>query len=92
MNYDPSWRAGGERATDLAGVVAGRLPPGSDRIEFRYVPRTLAWSIPLFLVTLAACLFRRRHAASLRALFHRARRFPPLAKVFGSAGQPGDRP
>src|SRR6185503_875051 len=61
MNWDSSWRADGEPALNHQNVVAGRLGSGTSRIEFSYFPRTLRFSIPLFLATLAACLWRRRY-------------------------------
>jgi hypothetical protein len=60
MNYDASWRANGEAALSYRGLVAARAPATGTRIEFRYVPRTLAWSLPLFLLTLAAVVVPRR--------------------------------
>ncbi len=68
MNYDPSWRANGERAFDHGKLVAYRLAPGETEVEFRYFPRTLAGSVPLALLTLAACFVRRRHLERLREL------------------------
>jgi len=91
MNYDSSWRAGGEPALDYAGVVAGRLAPGSSRIEFRYRPRTLPGSLLLFAATLGACFFRRRHAAWLRAAWAQARVFRPFRRLSGAPARPDDR-
>ncbi len=51
MNYDTSWRAGGEPALDVRGLVATRLGSGNERVEFRYFPRTLWWSLPLALLS-----------------------------------------
>jgi hypothetical protein len=60
MNYDPSWRANGEPALSHRGLVSARAPADGSRIEFRFVPRTLAWSLPLCLLTLAVVLLPRR--------------------------------
>lgn len=65
MNYDASWRANGEPALSYRGLVAARAPVDGARIEFRYVPRTLAWSMPLFVLTLAGVLLPRRALAAL---------------------------
>jgi hypothetical protein len=54
MNYDSSWRANGAPAIDYQGLVAARLESGTDRVTFRYFPRTLWFSIPLSLLTLSA--------------------------------------
>ena len=78
MNHDSSWRADGEPALNHSGVVGGRLAPGSSRIEFSYFPRTLAWSIPLCLLTLGACFWRRRYAPTVRSWVLGLRRFWPL--------------
>jgi hypothetical protein len=51
MNYDASWRAGSEPALDARGLVATRLTSGDERVEFRYFPRTLYWSLPLALLS-----------------------------------------
>jgi hypothetical protein len=83
MNYDSSWRAGGEPALDFDGVVAGRLAPNTTRIEFRYVPRTLAVSVPLFLATLAGCVWRRRYGPPIRAWLSRFRLFQRLLDAGG---------
>jgi hypothetical protein len=74
MNYDASWLANGEPALSHDGLVAAPAPRDGSHIEFRYRPRTLAWSLPLFLLTLLAVLVPGR---PLRALLQRAkRRFP----------------
>jgi hypothetical protein len=65
MNYDPSWRANGAPAINHHGLVAAPASSGDERIEFRYFPRTLAWTLPLCLVTLLACVLRRRHGEAL---------------------------
>ncbi len=70
MNYDASWRANGEPALSHRGLVAARAPADGSRVEFRYVPRTLAWSLPLFLLTLLAVLGPRR---ALDAVLRRRR-------------------
>jgi hypothetical protein len=73
MNYDPSWRADGAPALNHGGLVAGRLAPGAKSVEFRYFPRTLAWTLPICLLTLLGCALRRRH---LERLLGRAARAP----------------
>ncbi|HEY3234648.1 MAG TPA: hypothetical protein VGJ84_08020, partial [Polyangiaceae bacterium] len=64
MNYDPSWRAGGEPAINYRGRVAARLEKPADTMEFRYFPRSFRWSIPVFLATALSLtswsVFRRR--------------------------------
>jgi hypothetical protein len=57
MNYDPSWRANGRPAIDHQGRVAARLMGGESRVSFRYFPRTLRYTLPLFLLTLCAALW-----------------------------------
>jgi hypothetical protein len=67
MNFDPSWSANGEPAENLGGLVAARLRPGEDTVTFRYFPRTFAYSLPLFLLTLLLALGGGKKAwASLR--------------------------
>jgi hypothetical protein len=66
MNYDASWRANGEPALSHRGLVAARAPTDGSRVEFRYVPRTLAWSLPLGLLTLAVIFVPRRALDALR--------------------------
>jgi hypothetical protein len=73
MNYDASWRANGEPALSHQGLVAARAPATGGRVEFRYLPRTLAWSLPLFLLTLALVALPRR----IYALLRRVRVRPP---------------
>ncbi len=75
MNYDPSWRADGKPALAADGLVATRLAAGNQRVEFRYFPRTLAWSVPLAVLTLLACLVRPGFAAVLHRAWARVRRF-----------------
>jgi hypothetical protein len=75
MNYDASWRANGEPALSHQGLVAARAPATGGRVEFHYLPRTLAWSLPLFLLTLALVALPRRTYALLR----RVRVRPPDA-------------
>ena len=58
MNYDASWRANGEPALEQHGLVATRLTAGTERVTFRYFPRTLRFSVPLALLTLLACFWR----------------------------------
>jgi hypothetical protein len=81
MNYDSSWRVDGEPALDHDGVVAGRLEPNATRIEFAYFPRTLRWSIPLFILTLGACLWRRRYGPILGGWLRQARHFGPFRRL-----------
>ena len=57
MNYDKSWRANGEPALDHHGLVATRLIGSVAHVTFRYFPRSLRYSVPLFLLTLLACLW-----------------------------------
>ena len=61
MNYDPSWRADGKPALDYHGLVAARLTGNETVVSFRYFPRTLRFTLPLFILTLAGCVlaFRR---------------------------------
>jgi hypothetical protein len=63
MNYDPSWRANGEPALDYNGLVATRLTGDVAQVTFRYFPRTLRFSIPLFLLTLGLVVFSGRGAS-----------------------------
>jgi len=65
MNYDASWRADGEPSLEVRGLVAGRLREGRSSVEFSYFPRTLAWSIPLVLLTLVGCFWRPAWTARL---------------------------
>jgi len=71
MNYDPSWRANGERAINWNKAVATRVAAGDHSIEFRYFPRTLKYSLPLSFATILACLsvawWRRRRARRARS-------------------------
>jgi hypothetical protein len=55
MNWDPSWRSNGATALNVSNAIGSRLRSGQNRIEFHYVPRTLKWSLPIFLLTVA-CL------------------------------------
>ena len=57
MNFDASWRANGEPALDHHGLVAVRLTGNETHVTFRYFPRTLRFSLPLFILTLAGALF-----------------------------------
>jgi hypothetical protein len=88
MNYDSSWRVDEKPALDFDGVVAGRLEPNATRIEFRYFPRTLRYSLPLFFLTLGACLWRRRYGPPIRGWLSR---FEPLQRLFSSKGRPPGR-
>jgi hypothetical protein len=75
MNHDAGWLANGEPALSHDGLVAARAPADGSRIEFRYRPRTLAWSLPLFILTLSVLFVPRRF---IRAVLQRAkRRFVP---------------
>jgi hypothetical protein len=80
MNYDSSWRADGEPALDYDGVVAGRLGANTNRIEFRYFPRTLRYSLLLFFATLGACFWRRSYGPRLRGWSSRFRPFRRLLR------------
>ena len=60
MNFDASWRANGRPALDHHGLVATRLEGGETRVTFRYFPRTFRYSLPLFFLTLAGCVFAFR--------------------------------
>ena len=62
MNYDPSWRANGEPAMEYNGLVATRLTGDVAQVTFRYFPRTLRFSIPLFLLTLGIVVLSARGA------------------------------
>jgi len=74
MNYDPSWRAAGKPALAAYGLVAARLSAGDERVEFRYFPRTFAFSLPLAALTLLACFVPSRFGALLHAALARLRR------------------
>jgi hypothetical protein len=76
MNYDRNWWADGQRALEHEGLVAARLKPGAAEVRFRYFPGTLAWSVPLAFLTLAACFVRRPHLARLRARLRKNERAP----------------
>jgi hypothetical protein len=91
MNYDESWRADGKRALSHSGVVSGHLAPGSNRIEFRYFPRTFAWSLPLFFATLAACLWRRKYAPVVRRWALLLRHFGRFRSASDPPGRAADR-
>ncbi len=64
MNFAPNWRANGEPALVYQNKVAVRLRDGVRRVEFRYFPRSLYGSVPIFLLTLAGSVgvlwWRRR--------------------------------
>jgi hypothetical protein len=70
MNYDPSWRANGEPATQIEGLVAYRLSGTDEVVTFSYFPRTLKFSVPLALLTLVLLFGHER----LRRLLQNARR------------------
>jgi hypothetical protein len=56
MNFDPSWRANGEPALEHEHALAVRLEQAEGTVEFRYVPRTLRYSLWLPGLTLVGCL------------------------------------
>jgi 6-pyruvoyl-tetrahydropterin synthase related domain len=56
MNYFPSWSANGKPALNYDNAVATRLDAANEVVEFSYFPRTLKYSIPLFLLTLGAAI------------------------------------
>ena len=66
MNYDASWRANGRPALDYHGLVATRLLGDEAQVRFSYFPRTLRYSLPLCLLTLAGCIWvlRGKHRLS----------------------------
>jgi hypothetical protein len=74
MNYEESWRADGQPALEVDGLVAGRLGPGRTRVDFRYFPRTLAWSVPLCLLTILVAFRGPELRARLRVLLAEAQR------------------
>jgi hypothetical protein len=74
MNYDASWRADGEPALEARGLVAKRLDAGDERVEFRYFPRTLPWSLPLAALTLLGCVWRPAWTRALGARWSVLRR------------------
>jgi len=67
MNYDPSWRANGAPALDQHGAVAAQLKPGETSVTFRYFPRSLFVSLPLWFLSIGGCIWflrRSRRKAS----------------------------
>jgi hypothetical protein len=72
MNYDASWRANDEPALEVRGLVAARLAPGVTEVRFRYFPRTLWFSVPLCLLTLLGCLWRRSFTRRLVGSWNRS--------------------
>jgi hypothetical protein len=60
MNFDPNWSANGEPAIAYHGVVAARLSAGTTQVTFHYAPRSLRYSIPLFLLTLGGMVWALR--------------------------------
>ena len=60
MNFDPSWRANGQPALNHRGLVAMRLTGSVARVTFRYFPRTLRFSLPLFVLTAFGCYWGAR--------------------------------
>jgi hypothetical protein len=68
MNYDKSWRANGEPALDYKGLVATRSGAHETQVTFSYFPRTLRFSLPLFLATAGGLIWvLRGRRFSLRA-------------------------
>ncbi|MEO8906314.1 MAG: hypothetical protein ABI488_27120 [Polyangiaceae bacterium] len=67
MNFDPNWTANGEPAIEYKGVVATRLTASTTQVTFHYAPRSLRYSIPLFLLTLGGIVWvlRRKRRRSL---------------------------
>src|SRR4029079_4909935 len=47
MNWDPSCPTNGAVAAKHDNAVSARLPAGATRVEFRYFPRSFAWSLPI---------------------------------------------
>ncbi len=54
MNFDPNWDAKGQRAIDSDHVVAARVDSAEGTVRVRYFPRTLAFGVVVFLLTVAA--------------------------------------
>ncbi|MFZ5895314.1 MAG: hypothetical protein ACOY0T_29930 [Myxococcota bacterium] len=71
MNYDVSWRADGAPALEVEGRVAARLLPGRDSIEFSYFPRTLKYSLPIFLLSIGLVIASGTIAARIGAYWRR---------------------
>ncbi|HEV8548231.1 MAG TPA: hypothetical protein VGQ57_04365, partial [Polyangiaceae bacterium] len=67
------WRANGAVALAEQGLVATRLAGGSERVEFRYFPRTLRWSLPLWALTVLGAAWQPRWNRFLERIF-RSRR------------------
>lgn len=66
MNYDPSWRVNGEPALEYRGLVAARLSGNETELDFRYFPRTLRLTLPVFLLTAVGCVLAFRRPRWLR--------------------------
>lgn len=66
QNWDPSWRANGERVLNHEDTVATKLAAADATVTFRYRPRTFAPALALFAATLGAIAWawRRRGAAA----------------------------
>ena len=70
MNWDPSWEANGAQAESYKDAVAVTAREGVETVEFRYVPRTLKYSLPLVALTLTSIVAvpliarRRRRVAA----------------------------
>ncbi|MEP7052710.1 MAG: hypothetical protein ABJB12_20245 [Pseudomonadota bacterium] len=60
MNFDPNWSANGEPAIEYNGVVATRVRADTTQVTFHYAPRSLRYSIPLFLLTLGGMVWALR--------------------------------
>ena len=56
MNYDPSWRANGQRAMEYEHAVATRVESAEGTATFRYFPRTFLWGMASFVVTVAVAV------------------------------------
>jgi hypothetical protein len=73
QNWDPGWSANGERALAWSDSVATVVTTGSQRIHFRYWPRTLWMGMVIFVLAIAATL-ATPIARRLRRLSRRLRR------------------
>jgi hypothetical protein len=60
MNYDPSWRANGQRAMEYDHAVATRVGSAQGTVTFRYFPRTFLWGMALFVVTVGVAVAASR--------------------------------
>jgi hypothetical protein len=73
QNWDPGWTANGARAVAWSDSVSTVVTTGSQRIHFRYRPRTLWIGMVIFLLAIAATL-ATSIARRLRRLSRRLRR------------------